>query len=52
MTETRGLYPTLFANCIVNAFLSYTATVLNIYYNNTSAQKNVVTGKAFKNTAP
>ena len=30
MTETRGLYPTLVANCIVNAFLSYTATVLNI----------------------
>ena len=30
MTETRGLYPTLVANCIVNAFLSYTATALNI----------------------
>ena len=27
MTETRGLYPTLVANCIVNAFLSYTASL-------------------------
>ncbi|CAH3108682.1 unnamed protein product [Porites lobata] len=28
--KVLGLYPTLVANCIVNAFLSYTATVLNI----------------------
>ena len=28
--ETEGLYPTLIVNCILNAFLSYTAIVLNI----------------------
>ena len=30
MTETKGLYPTLVANCIVNAFLSYTTIALNV----------------------
>ena len=30
MMETEGLYPTLIVNCILNAFLSYTAIVLNI----------------------
>ena len=30
MTEAEGLYPTLVANSVFNAFLSYTATVLNI----------------------
>ena len=30
MIEAEGLYPTLIVNCILNAFLSYTAIVLNI----------------------
>ena len=30
MMEAEGLYPTLIVNCILNAFLSYTAIVLNI----------------------
>ena len=30
MAEAEGLYPTLVANSVLNAFLSYTATVLNI----------------------
>ena len=30
MAEAEGLYPTLVANSVFNAFLSYTATVLNI----------------------
>ena len=30
MTEAEGLHPTLVANCAVNAFLSFTAVVLNV----------------------
>ena len=30
MIEAEGLYSTLIVNCILNAFLSYTAIVLNI----------------------